>query len=119
MFRTGVEAMEINRSAPAIGEGEIQVTAPPETVWDVIADIDGWPRWNTDVKSTEVAGPVAVGSVFRWRSGASSLTSTLGVVDRPNEIAWTGTTMGIKAIHRAIQHVLSGLNRQAERRAAV
>ena len=91
--------MEIDRSAPAIGEGEIHVTAPPETVWDVIADIDGWPQWNTDVKSTKVAGPVAVGSVFRWKSGASSLTSTLQVVDRPNEIAWTGTTMGIKAIH--------------------
>ena len=94
--------MEIDRSAPAIGEGEIHVTAPPETVWDVIADIDGWPQWpqwNTDVKSTKVAGPVAVGSVFRWKSGASSLTSTFQIVDRPNEIAWTGTTMGIKAIH--------------------
>jgi hypothetical protein len=34
-----------------------------------------------------------------WRSGPSSLTSTLQVVDPPNEIAWTGTTMGIKAVH--------------------
>jgi uncharacterized protein YndB with AHSA1/START domain len=149
-----VDAMDINERAPAIGEGEIQVVAPPETVWDVVADIDGWPQWNADVKSAQLAGPVAVGTAFRWKSGASSLTSTLQVVDRPNEIAWTGTTMGIKAIHvfrlrsekggtlvrseeswegliarslkgysrkaigRAIQHVLSGLKQEAERRAA-
>jgi hypothetical protein len=27
------------------------------------------------------------------------LTSTLQVVDPPHELAWTGTTMGIKAVH--------------------
>lgn len=44
-------------------------------------------------------GPVAPGAVFRWRWGAASLTSTVEVVDPPREIAWTGTTMGIKAVH--------------------
>ena len=29
----------------------------------------------------------------------ASLVSTLQVVDRPREIAWTGVTMGIKAVH--------------------
>ena len=72
------------------------MAAPPETVWDVISDIDSWPTWNADVKAAKLDGTVAVGSVFRWKSGASSLTSTLQVVDRPNEI---GKTMGIKAMH--------------------
>jgi hypothetical protein len=36
--------------------------------------------------------------VFRWKAGPSSLTSTLQVVDPPREIAWTGTTMGIRAV---------------------
>ena len=91
--------MDINRSSPATGEGRIQVAAPPETVWDVISDIDSWPTWNADVKSAKLEGTVAVGSVFRWKSGASSLTSTLQVVDRPNEIGWSGKTMGVKAMH--------------------
>jgi hypothetical protein len=37
--------------------------------------------------------------VFRWKAGPSTLTSTLQIVDPPGEIAWTGTTMGIKAVH--------------------
>ena len=44
-------------------------------------------------------GPLEPGATFRWKSGSASLTSTLQVVDRPREIGWTGTTMGIKAVH--------------------
>ena len=73
--------------------------ADPETVFSVISAIDQWPSWNPDVKSVSAEGPVQPGTVFRWKAGPSSLTSTLQVVDPPREIAWTGTTMGIKAVH--------------------
>ena len=91
--------MDIDRSAPAIAEGEIRIVAPPETVWEVIADVPAWPSWNPDVKTMRVEGPVAHGTTFRWKSGSSSLVSTLKVVDPPREIAWTGVTMGIHAVH--------------------
>src|SRR4029453_4123822 len=91
--------MEINRNAPATAEGELRIDADPQTVFSVISDIDRWPSWNANVKSVELQGPVQPGTGFRWKSGSSTLTSTLQVVDPPNEIAWTGTTMGIKAVH--------------------
>lgn len=91
--------MDINRAAPATAAGETQIDADPQTVFSVIADIDEWPSWNADVKSAKLDGPVRPGTVFRWRSGPSRLVSTLRVVEPPNEIAWTGKTMGIKAIH--------------------
>ncbi len=69
--------MDINPNAPATGAGEIQIAAPQETVWGVLSDINGWPRWNADVKSAQLDGPLAVGSQFRWKSGPASLTSTL------------------------------------------
>jgi hypothetical protein len=47
---------------------------------------------------TGVEGPVEPGTVFRWKAGPSSLTSTLQVVDPPGQIAWTGTATGIKAV---------------------
>lgn len=50
--------MDIDRSAPAIAEGEILIAAPSETVWEVIADVVAWPSWNPDVKSMKVEGPV-------------------------------------------------------------
>ena len=91
--------MDIDRSAPATASGEIVVSAVPEVVWDIMADVDGWPSWSPDIEAATLEGPLAVGSVFRWRSGRASLTSVLRSVDRPRELAWTGTTMGIKAVH--------------------
>lgn len=91
--------MEINRNAPAIADGETHIATDPERVWDVIAAIEEWPTWNPRIKSASLEGPLAPGSIFKWKSGPSSLTSTLQVVDRPRQIAWTGKSMGIKAIH--------------------
>ena len=91
--------MEINRDAPATAEGELLIDADPRTVFSVISAIDRWPSWNPDVKSVKLQGQIQPGTVFRWKAGPSSLTSTLQVVDPPHEIAWTGTTMSIKAVH--------------------
>jgi len=33
--------MEVNKRAPVVAASEIEVAAPPEIVWDLIADIDG------------------------------------------------------------------------------
>ena len=46
--------MEIDPSAPAIAHGETFIEARPEAVFAVIAAIDDWPRWNTDVKAVEL-----------------------------------------------------------------
>jgi hypothetical protein len=94
-----MRTLDIDRTAPAIASGETRIDADPETVFAVISAIDEWPSWNPDVKSAVLEGPVEQGTVFRWKVGPSSLTSTLEVVDPPNAIAWTGRTMGITAIH--------------------
>lgn len=91
--------MDIDRDAPATAEGEIQIAAPPETVWAVISDLSSWPEWNPDVTSMTMEGLLAPGSSFRWRAGSARLVSTLQAVEPPREIGWTGRTMGIHAVH--------------------
>jgi uncharacterized protein YndB with AHSA1/START domain len=91
--------MDINHEAPATAEGELQIAADPQTVFSVISAVDQWPLWNPDVRSVDLEGPVEPGTVFRWKAGPGKITSMLQVVDPPREIAWTGTTMGIKAVH--------------------
>jgi uncharacterized protein YndB with AHSA1/START domain len=91
--------MEINHAAPATFSGSIRIDADPQTVFDAIADVDAWASWNSDVRSAKLGGPLQVGTVFRWKAGPSTLRSTLQVVDPPREIGWTGTTMGIRAVH--------------------
>lgn len=91
--------MEARRSAPVFSEGRIEIAAPPEAVWDLMADIHRWPSWNPDVKEVSVQGEVAEGTVFRWKAGPGTITSTLRLVDRPRALGWTGRTFGIDAIH--------------------
>lgn len=89
----------VEKRAPVVEASEIVIAAPPETVWDVLATIEGWPAWNPDVKWVSVDGDVVEGTQFRWKSGPGKVTSTLQRVERPRLIAWTGRTFGIDAVH--------------------
>ena len=91
--------MQADRNAPVYGTGEIEIAADPETVWGVLADIGGWPRWNPDITQMNLRGPVQPGTTFSWKSGPGTITSTFQVVEEPTELTWTGKTMGIPAVH--------------------
>jgi uncharacterized protein YndB with AHSA1/START domain len=91
--------VDVDRTAPAIASSEIEVAAPPEVVWDVLADFESWPEWNPDVGEVTIDGPVAQGTEFRWKTGALPIRSTLSEVERPNVIGWTGKAPGIRAVH--------------------
>jgi uncharacterized protein YndB with AHSA1/START domain len=91
--------MDVNRAAPVVAVDEIEIGASLQTVWDVLTDLEGWPRWNSDVKSMSTEGALAQGTVFRWKAGPGTITSTIQDVQPPTLIAWTGTTFGIKAKH--------------------
>jgi uncharacterized protein YndB with AHSA1/START domain len=91
--------VEIDRNAPAVGAAEIEIAADAETVWEVLTDVSGWPRWNPDVKSVALEGEVAEGTEFRWKTGSGTITSRFQRLDRPRLAAWTGRVFGIDAIH--------------------
>ena len=89
----------IDERAPVVGASESVIAAAPEIVWDVLAKIEDWPTWNSDVKWASIDGDVAEGTEFRWKSGPGTVTSTLQRVERPRLLAWTGRTLGIDAVH--------------------
>jgi hypothetical protein len=91
--------VDVNRGAPVMAEGEIEIATSPERAWDLMAAIEAWPSWNPDVRSATLSGPLSKGTVFRWKAGPGTITSTLQAVERPSLLAWTGTTFGIRAVH--------------------
>ena len=91
--------MDVGRHAPVVAESQIEIAAPREVVFDAIADLERWPTWNSDVKSMSLDGPLAEGTMFRWKAGPGTITSTLRCVERPSQIGWTGKTLGIHAVH--------------------
>jgi hypothetical protein len=91
--------VDVSWDAPAVARSEAEIAADPETVWEVLTDFQRWPSWNPDVSSVTVEGGLGEGTVFRWKAGRATITSTIREVDRPRLIGWSGRTSGIDAIH--------------------
>ena len=85
--------------APVRSQVAIQIAAPPEVVWDVLTRLARRPEWNPEVKSMSFDGPLAPGSVFRWKAGPGTIVSTLERVEPPRFVRWRGRTFSIKAVH--------------------
>jgi uncharacterized protein YndB with AHSA1/START domain len=90
--------VQIDESAPVTARREIGVAASREIVWELLTTMDKWADWNPDVKTASQPA-LEKGGVFRWKAGPASLTSTLAEVDRPTQLGWTGTSMGMQAVH--------------------
>jgi hypothetical protein len=88
----------IDTDAPVISRTEIEIAAAPDVVWEVLTDFNRWPSWNPSVKSMAAPEPIVVGSVFRWKAGPGRITSTILHLEPPRLIAWSGRTMGLRAI---------------------
>ena len=91
--------MEIDRDAPAFARSEAGIAADPETVWEILTGFEAWPSWKPDVSSVAIEGEAGEGTVFRWKAGRATITSTLRQVERPRVLVWTGKTTGIDAVH--------------------
>jgi uncharacterized protein YndB with AHSA1/START domain len=77
------------------------VRAAPEDVFRYLADLENWPRWQSDMKSATLAEgqPGQVGAVYRYLSKAMGMTfdSTVRLtrVDAPREVAFEGEWTGM------------------------
>jgi len=91
--------IKINENAPAIARSNVMIDADPESVWNVLTDIENWPYWNPDVKNVVMDDKFSVGSKFKWKAGPGTITSKLQVIDKPKLLVWTGKTLGIHAVH--------------------
>jgi len=89
----------IEPAAPVVSTHVVEIDAPADRVWAVLTAIDRWDAWNPDVKSVSIDGPVAEGSVFRWKAGPGTVTSRIEHLERPRLIVWSGRTLGIRAVH--------------------
>jgi len=90
--------VSINENAPVVAKVKIEIESDPETVWNILVDIEAWPKWKTDVKEATLQGELKAGTQFIWKTGLGKITSVLQNIEPPHLIAWTGKIMGINAI---------------------
>lgn len=77
------------------------VGAPPAAVFGFLADLENWPRWQSDMQSTTLieGQPGQVGARYRYVSKAMGQTFdsmvTIVRVDSPREVAFDGEWAGM------------------------
>ena len=90
---------QIREDAPVKTSLEITIHAPIEKVWLLLTDVRGWPKWQTDISTAEMPGPLQAGTTFSWTTGGTHIKSRLALVQPYDQFAWTGTAFGATAIH--------------------
>jgi len=91
--------MHANDNAPVFVRISLEIEAAPEKIWNIISDLEKWPAWNPKIKAVTTDGAFFEGMKFKWKAGPGIISSELKEIEQPARLAWTGKTIGIKAIH--------------------
>ena len=81
----------------------IDIQAPPQRVWAVLSDIEGWPEWTASVKSVERfdSGPLVVGTRARLRQPKlRPAIWRITQVDKGTSFTWVTRSPGLLATGR-------------------
>jgi hypothetical protein len=76
-------------------ERSLEVKAPPQQVWDAIADMASWPEWKPFIKGVKFSGTaLGLGSEFTMKIAVKGPAVPIKVKvcawDPPRLMAWTG-----------------------------
>jgi uncharacterized protein YndB with AHSA1/START domain len=81
---------------------EIEIPAPPETVWAWLIRATLWPTWYPNSLNVKIEGggtDLAAASRFRWKSFGVTLDSRVDEFAPPERLSWSAHSMGIDAYH--------------------
>ncbi|PSR52011.1 polyketide cyclase/dehydrase [Adhaeribacter arboris] len=89
----------INNQAPVMCSKKITINASSEKVWPLIANINNWANWQTDISKAQLNGELKPQTTFDWKTGGANIHSTLHTVEPYKAFGWTGKAFGTYAIH--------------------
>jgi uncharacterized membrane protein len=96
----------VDTEAPLVSRSTIEVDAPIWSVWNVLCDVEAWPRWAPRV---ELLSKTAVrpDEPFTWKLNGVTIVATFAVVSAPTELSWTGRFFAYRAVDRNLLEPLS------------
>ena len=89
----------VDGDAPVRAHHEIDINAPLDTVWQLHADVNAWPAWQTDITAAHINGAFQPGASFEWTSYGFTVVSTIYAVAERARVLWGGTAGGITGVH--------------------
>ena len=105
----------IDLSAAVHARASTDLPVSAETAWDVLADVEAWPRFLPGVSRARImmSGDtprdprLGQGAEFRWTNAGVPLRSCVEVVETGRELTWTGVALWLVAVHRNTLEPLS------------
>lgn len=92
-------AVNINLNAPVIARDQLFINVQPKLVWQLLTNINQWPKWQLAVKHAYMEEPLAEGITFKWKAGGLHFTSVIHTCAAHRFFGWTGKTIGVYAVH--------------------
>jgi len=78
----------------------LNIQAKPEKIWDILADVEAWPKWQgTDFAKLITPAPLKEGSKFEANLGGMRWNIVVTKAVRPQRIIWVGKRPGLKGVH--------------------
>jgi uncharacterized protein YndB with AHSA1/START domain len=75
----------------------------PETLWQVLRDVNSWGTWNDGIETIAMDGPLGVGATFQMKPpGEDTVTSTIAELEE-NRLLTDVTDLGdleVRVAHR-------------------
>ena len=90
----------VDEQAPVRVSEQTIIAAPVARVWALISDPAGWPAIDPDITNVHLDSPHATDTRFTWTNGKARVRSRVAVINPAQEITWTGTSAGSRAVHR-------------------
>jgi hypothetical protein len=88
----------------AVVRAEIEIDAPPERVFDILADLDAYPEWNPFtpkvVSTLKIGDPVHLSVHLLSKSKQMQQVEYVTANDRPHKLCW-GANIGARFLCRA------------------
>jgi hypothetical protein len=91
----------VDRDAPARAEADVVIDATVPTVWAKLTDLNAWAtNLERGVRGIRIPHGVTVDEEFQRSAKGARMRARFAVVDPQRELAWTGTSLGVRVVHR-------------------
>jgi uncharacterized protein YndB with AHSA1/START domain len=88
-------------------EETVEIAAPPEKVWEVLADVESWPTWTASTTSVRLLrpGPLGVGAAVEIKQPRlPKVVWTITAYDPGRAFTWEARSPGV---HSTGEHAIT------------